>query len=287
MYYSYYFGNNDLTNESTNESTNEINYIKEFTKEISIYRPVGSKELSTVKNLVINEMSKIGLSVEIQSFTRVINNKTYSFSNLIGKNKNVYQSNYILLFAHIDSPQIEGCEASIDSATSIAIILELAKNLIKKNPNYPIMVLFVDGEEAIDGPWGNNNTLSGSKYFVKNYNLSEIKKAYLFDLIGGDCDKNPLSAFSNNPSSINDFKKLSEINKKYKKQIFLNPQNYISDKVIQDDHIPFVEKNVNLLHIIPYNFPFSHHSINDNYSNVNWNYIEIFYKVFYEFLDQN
>jgi glutaminyl-peptide cyclotransferase len=281
---------NDDKDDKTSSNLNQdpsITFIKDFTKEISVYRPVGSKELSTVKNLVINEMSKIGLSVEIQSFTRVINNKTYSFSNLIGKNKNVYQKNYILLFAHIDSPQIEGCEATIDSATSIAIILELAKNLIKKNPNYPIMVLFVDGEEAIDGPWGNNNTLSGSKYFVNNYNLSEIKKAYLFDLIGGDCDKNPLSAFSNNPSSINDFTKLSEINKKYNKQIFLNPQNYISDKVIQDDHIPFVEKNVNLLHIIPYNFPFSHHSINDNYSNVNWNYIEIFYKVFYEFLDQN
>jgi len=54
-----------------------ITFIKKFTKNISIYRPVGSKELNYVKKQITDEMKKIGLEIEIQSFTRKINNKDY------------------------------------------------------------------------------------------------------------------------------------------------------------------------------------------------------------------
>jgi hypothetical protein len=55
-----------------------ITFIKNFTKNISIYRPVGSNELNNVKKLIIDEMKKIGLDIEVQSFTRNINNKEYT-----------------------------------------------------------------------------------------------------------------------------------------------------------------------------------------------------------------
>jgi hypothetical protein len=109
-----------------------ITFIKNFTKDISVYRPVGSQELADVKTRIINEMTKIGLDIQIQSFTRKINNKDYSFSNLIGKNSNANEK-FILLGVHIDSPQIEGCESTIDAATGISIALELARRILSKN----------------------------------------------------------------------------------------------------------------------------------------------------------
>jgi hypothetical protein len=276
----------DIENSSNISEDSSITFIKNFTKEISIYRPNGSQELVFVKNKIINEMKKIGLKTEIQSFTRTINNKDYLFSNLIGKNINkLANKKFILLGVHIDSPQIKGCESTIDAATGISIILELARNIINKNPTYPIMLLFIDGEEALGGKWGKNNTLSGSRYFVNNYDLSNIEKVYIFDLIGGDFNKNKIAAFSNNPITYSDIIKLSNINKKYDNQIFINPSLYISDRSVQDDHVPFVEKNIYSLNLIPYKFPDSHHTLNDNYDNVNWKYVEIFYKIFYEFLD--
>jgi len=261
-----------------------ITFIKNFTKDISVYRPVGSKELINVKNKILKEMKKIGLETQIQSFTKTINNKEYSFSNLIGKNPYVNEK-FILLGVHVDSPQIEGCESTIDAATGVSIVLELARRILSKNPEYPIMLLFIDGEEAIDGSWNNNNSLIGSRYFVNNYDVSFIDKVYIFDLIGGDFNKNKIAAFSNNPVTFYDLEALAEINEKYDDKIFLNPSEYVSTMSIQDDHVPFLEKNVYALNLIPYKFPDSHHTLNDNYNNVNWKYVQTFYKIFFEFLN--
>jgi len=264
-------------------SDSPIDSIKTFTKNISIYRPVGSNELKNVKSKILNEMNNLNLKTTEQSFTRNIRNKDYQFSNLIGINSNA-KGPYILLGAHLDSPQIDGCESTIDAATSIAIILELAKNILKNNPNFPIMIVFVDGEEAIDGAWSDDNTLSGSKYFVNNFNLDLINKVYIFDLIGGDIE-NKIAAFSNNPVTFNDIKKLAEINSKYQYKIFINPDTFISSNNITDDHIPFKEKGKYSLNLIPYMFPKNHHKLEDNYENVNWKYVETFYNVFYNFLN--
>lgn len=267
-----------------NKIMKPIEYIKDKTKIMSVYRGVQTELLGFVKNYVIEQMKLLQLQVTEQHFTRNINNKDYKFSNIIGINPNA-KAPYILLGAHIDSPQIEGCESTIDAVTSISIILEITKKLLKKNPKLPIMLLFVDGEEAIDGSWKESNTLSGSSYFVNNYNLELIDKVYILDIIGGDISKNKIAAFENNPKSHDDVRKLYEINKKYNKLIFRNPDVFISDVIIIDDHVPFKNKNKYTLDIIPYQFPKSHHTLDDNYNNVNWEYVEIFHNVFYEFLE--
>jgi len=263
---------------------NPIESIKKFTKEISVYRPVGSKQLKDVKIKILNKMNQMNLKSSEQSFSRNIKNKKYDFSNLIGINPNA-KAPYILLGAHLDSPQIDGCESTIDACTSISIILELVKNILDKNPNFPIMILFVDGEEAIDGPWEHENTLSGSRYFVDNFDLKLIDKVYIFDLIGGDIENNKIAGFNNNPSTFNDIKKLYSINLKYKYNIFMNPDTFISTNGIIDDHVPFKEKDKYSLNLIPYTFPKNHHKLDDNYNNVNWDYVEVFYNIFYEFIN--
>jgi len=266
--------------------TDDINVplenIKNFTKEISIYRPVESENLQIVKKKIIKSLTDIGLTVSIQTFTRMINNKVYNFSNIIATNGNS-KAPYITLGCHIDAPQIPGIEATIDAATSISLMIELARNVINKNPDYPLMLLFLDGEEAIDGPWQYDNTLSGSRYFVNNFNLDKIDKLFIFDLIGGSFE-NKIAAFSNNPESHQDFQRLAKINTKYMNKIFLLPQEYIASNSINDDHVPFKEKDKYAMDLIPYKFPSSHHTIADNYDNVNWDYVDTFYKVFYEFL---
>lgn len=267
----------------TIETFTNIDYIKNFTKEISIYRPVGSSELETVKNKVLTEMKNIGLETKVQSFTKTINNKEYSFSNLIGVNPNATKKN-ILLGVHIDSPQNPKCECTTDAVTGISIALHLAKNLMLENKSYPIMLVFFDGEEAIDGPWTSSNSLSGSSYFVNNYDTNLIDKVYIFDLIGGDFNQNKIAAFSNNKSTASDLIKLAKINENFDQKIFQHPNEYTSDLAVQDDHVPFVNKNIYALNLIPYKFPNNHHTLNDNYENVNWKYVEIFYSVLFEFL---
>jgi Zn-dependent M28 family amino/carboxypeptidase len=268
---------NNIDNVIINENKLRYNLILLDDKYINqlTYHNIDNKTQINIKLLKSEHLEKL---------SNHIRNNKYNFSNLIGINSNA-KAPYVLLGAHIDSPQIDGCESTIDSVTGIVVILELAKNLLKINPNLPIIIVFVDGEEAIDGKWSTDNTLSGSNYFVNNYDLSLINKVYIFDLIGGDIEKNKLAAFSNNIQTYNDFEKLAKINLKYDKQIFLSPSTFVSTKGIVDDHVPFKEKGIYAMNLIPYDFPDSHHTLKDNYDNVNWEYVEIFYNVFYDFLN--
>lgn len=273
--------------ETFNNNLLDLNNIKRITKRVSINRPVGSTNLIDVKKFIINELNKLELNIEEQKFTKVIRGKEYNFSNIIAHNKNV-SDNYILLGCHIDGPQLN-IEAATDAASCVGLIIEIVKKLLINNKNYPIMIVFFDGEEAINGTWSDDNTLSGSTYFVDNFNKN-IKYLMIFDLIGGDINKNKIYSF--NTTEYNDMKQLSNINNslnsKYNKQIFVDPAVKISKVSIINDYTPFKNKypNIKGLNLIPPTFPANHHTINDNYNNLNWEYIDIFSNVIYEFLGQ-
>jgi hypothetical protein len=269
----------------------ELSFIKNITKNISIPRPVESKNLMKVKSYIKKIIKEIGLKITEQKFTKEINSNQIKMSNIIGIN-NKSKGPYILLGAHIDSNVITNplSKSAIDSASAIAIILQLCDKILESNPNFPIAIVFFDGEEAIDGKWTNDTTLSGSKYFVENFNLDLISKTYIFDLIGGDTDKNKISSFLPLPNTFDDINTMSKINKKLygpDDQIFQSTDEFIAKNMPEDDHLPFVEKNKWVCNLIPYKFPDQHHKINDTYDNVNWNYVNIFYNVMYKFLTEN
>jgi len=270
-------------NHTLDENQININNIKQTTKDISIYRPIESPNLFKVKKYIIDKLNELGLSTSLQSFKQTIQNKSYNFSNIISYNKNLSKK-YILLGAHIDSPNIEGSESAIDSASSIAIILELARCILNVDKDYPLLIVFFDGEEAIDGPWSSDNTLIGSTYFANNYDLSKIEIVYILDLIGGSIEDNKIFHYLENPNSFSIIKKLNKINQKYSKNIFVNPEIKSSNKIMEDDHIPFKNKGIKYINFIPPIYPNTHHTINDTFENLNWEYIELFSRVFLEYL---
>lgn len=259
-----------------------INNIKDITKSISIPRQIESNNLQLVKEIVLAKLRNLNLITEEQKFIQTVRNTSYNFSNIIAHNLKTSKK-FILLAAHIDSCQDDIFEGAIDSASSIAIILEIAKNLLNINPNYPLMIVFFDGEEPIKGELSNDNTLIGSKYFVNNYDISKIEQLYLLDLIGGSFE-NKFYAHKNNQISYEQIKKLADINTKYTDQLFISPSLDIKDIEIHDDHLPFKEKGIKYLHLIPSPFPKQHHKNIDTYENLNWEYIEIFTKVLFEYL---
>ena len=283
-----------LKKEQFSNNIINLDNIQKITKEISIIRPVNSYNLKNIKQIIINYLNKIpGFITEEQSFTQQINNNFYDFSNIISYNQNIKSNNQeIILAAHIDS--LDFMDGAIDSATSIALIIELTNKIINYNPYYPLKIVFFDGEEAIDGSWSLTNTLIGSKYYVNNISSNNIssnnkssnnKLVFILDLIGGSIEENKIFNFICNPKSIKINKKLFQINNKLypDKKIFIDPNVQISTKIIDDDHIPFSNANIPYIHLIPDKFPKQHHTIDDNYSNINWNYINIFSNVLLNF----
>jgi hypothetical protein len=285
------YKSNNSENFEHFESLIDLNFIKQFTKNNSLYRPVHSNNLEKVKLNVLNELNKIpNFVIKEQNFTRKIHDKVYNFSNIIG-NSTIFNDTkpYIILSAHIDGPSMNNCPASIDAITSISVIIEITKKLLQINNKYNIQVVFFDGEEAIDGPWEHDNTLSGSLYFVKNLkNLPS--QVFVFDLIGGDIEKNKLYGYSNNPKSHLLMSKLAWTNNELypeNKRIFVDPNESISYIIITDDAKPFYKAEIPVIDLIPPVFPTTHHTIKDNYDNVNWNYVEIYANVIFDYLNKN
>jgi len=55
---------------------------------------------------------------------------------------------------------------------------------------------------------------------------------------------------------------------------FKAPENTRLHQRIEDDHIPFLSRNVPVLHVIPVPFPSVWHTRRDDISNIDWNVVE-------------
>jgi len=176
------------------------------------------------------------------------------------------------------------CPAATDAITAIGVIIELTRLLLNQKPDYNLMVVFFDGEEAIDGKWSSKTTLSGSTHFVKT--LKHLpSQVYVFDLIGGSI-QDPFLACSNRPHSFPTMKDLAKINRAIypNTPLFIDPDEKTSDQKVQDDATPFAKQSIPVIDIIPSKFPKNHHTEKDTYENVNWTFVEIFANVIYNHL---
>lgn len=249
--------------------------IKSLTKYFSIKRKVGSKGHELVKKRIIEMCEKIGLDVFIQKFRK----ENDEFSNIICYTKYSKYSNTnknIVLGAHYDGYDDNGLYVT-DSCTSIALILYIAKTILEKNPSYPLVLVFFDGEELIykDKDWSKENSLIGSQFLAKSELLDKNSDIYIFDLIGSKTSKK-IPFYKKCEKTLEIYKNLYDIDVKDKKEIF---SGEISFSEIWDDHLPFLENGYNVIHLIPQPFPYHHHKVSDNLDNVDWEYLEYFYKV--------
>lgn len=257
---------------------NKNNCLKKITKLLGVKRKIGTNGHTFVKNKIIEICENIGLTVLVQKFKK----DNYDFSNIICYSKNSKNSKNIVLGAHYDGYDSDGVYIT-DSCTSIALILCLAKTILEKDPNYPLVLAFFDGEERIyndknkdkDNKWSKDNSLIGSQRLAESELLDKNSDIYIFDLIGSKSSK-IIPFYKKCEKSIEIYKNLYDIDLKYNKQIF---SGEISYKNIWDDHLPFIEKGYRVLHLIPDPFPTTHHTLEDNLENVDWDYLEYFYHV--------
>ncbi|CCH58795.1 hypothetical protein TBLA_0A10160 [Henningerozyma blattae CBS 6284] len=227
-------------------------------------------------------------NVEIDSFVE----KNHTFTNLAFTLGGA-ASQYIVLAAHYDSKiEPEGFIGGIDSATPCAILMYISKfmdhfylnsssnidaNLANKDIG--LKIVFFDGEEALK-QWGPNDSIYGSKHLAKRWiNNGVMEKVSLFVLLDllGSADKSIIPSYFSSTNSnyrlLNDIE--NEFNsqfKSYNNTKYFNPQELrfqnFNRIVIEDDHIPFVENDVNVLHLIPVPFPKVWHTIDDNFHNL-------------------
>ncbi|KAL3232309.1 Uncharacterized protein RNJ44_04225 [Nakaseomyces bracarensis] len=211
---------------------------------------------------------------------------------------------YIVLAAHYDtliSPK--GFVGAMDSAASCSILLYIARFLQHAQRNdqylmYPIIrdadkgikILFFDGEEALV-KWTDDDSIYGARHLASKWDSTgqnkDISLLALMDLIGAS-DELPIPSYFKNSHVY--YKMLNEIENSYmdlarkgqrrpltstnnnglKKSLDVHNLMYhqYNRNFMGDDHVPFYERNVPILHLIPSKFPATWHTIDDDYNHL-------------------
>jgi len=124
---------------------------------------IGSKNHSVVRNYLIDELEKLGLTVQTQKGFSLSNMSTLTIpENIIARIEGTDETGKaLLLLSHYDSAVHSSYGAS-DAASGVATILETLRafKVKGKNPKNDIIILFSDAEEV---------GLNGAKLFAKKH----------------------------------------------------------------------------------------------------------------------
>lgn len=192
--------------------------------------------------------------------------------------------------------------------------LPILKRLLE-GKNLGLMLIFFDGEEAFVN-WSAEDSIYGSRHLAKKWELTKYKnvreidrivslnwyiefvEAYnifsqnvliLLDLIGASNAR--FTCTFRDTCVLN--QRLNEIESKLKntaslKTFFNAPANIFLKSFkrsgVADDHVPFLERSVPILHLIPQSFPSTWHTNNDDEQNVDQNAVLNFNRIMRVFL---
>ncbi|XP_043072445.1 glutaminyl-peptide cyclotransferase-like a [Puntigrus tetrazona] len=260
-----------------------------------IERVPGTAGSQTIRQHISSQLGSLsaGWTLEENSFVSSTPNGKVTFTNVLAV-LDPSAPRRLLLACHHDSkilpadpknPKRVFVGAS-DSAIPCAMILELAtaldtqlKALKLQRSAVTLQLVFFDGEEAFE-EWTETDSLYGSRHLAelmartphlsgstKTTLLQAVDLLVLLDLLGGP---EPLivNHFDN---TARWFDRLIAAEKRLHKQGLLishpSEQSYFRKDFylgpVQDDHIPFLNRGVPVLHLIPTPFPVFWHTLDD------------------------
>ncbi|XP_055912910.1 glutaminyl-peptide cyclotransferase [Eupeodes corollae] len=309
------FSNAQSTNSFQQNYNDDNPHLNEVLSQILVPRVVGSPGHTAVREFIAKEMQSLGFNIETDKFTSnvpIFGNLT--FYNLIAT-YNPDADAFLTLACHYDSKyfkDIPNFLGAIDSAVPCAIMINVAKTLspylsknIKGRKDIGLMLIFFDGEEAFLD-WNDQDSVYGSRHLARKLsestsmlrsnqvtrNIDKIEVLVLLDLIGAANSK--FYNFYPNTQSLHS--SLSAIEHSLNKQKQLEGHNLMfmrkyASGYVDDDHRPFLQQNVPILHVISTPFPKQWHTADDNAENLHWPSIRNFNKILrvfvYEYLNRH
>jgi glutaminyl-peptide cyclotransferase len=228
----------------------------------------------------------------------------------------------VILAAHWDSklfPAADNFVGACDSAVPVVLILRLMRHLSSTAaavtaatsssssplpaciPQLPrVTVMLFDGEEAYQ-EWTSSDSIYGARHLAARWaeeqpaRLAAVKAFVLLDLLGPAAPTFH-NFFPNATGSL--YAKLQEIETAQRSRgarKTLSPATFFANEPrgfnngrggsVEDDHIPWMQRGVPVLHMIPYPFPGVWHKPTDNFRAVDFSSTTVdLYNLFAEFL---
>lgn len=287
-------------------SLSNLQHFNEVLDRILVPRVVGSAGHENVKNYLLDSMTNLGWHVETDDFT----DKTpifgdLKFSNVIAT-LNPAAERFVILACHYDSKYFPNQEflGATDSAVPCAMMINLAHVMkpyldsVRSKIDVSLKFVFFDGEEAFQ-TWSATDSIYGARHLAQKWEnegfLNRIDMLVLLDLLGAP-DPVFYSFFKetepwyiqllkaeeklDSAHSLERYTHSGSLNKV--SQRYFQPNSIGS--FIEDDHVPFMRRNVPILHLIPTPFPEVWHKITDDRKAIDLTTVENLNKIFRVFI---
>ncbi|XP_061073091.1 glutaminyl-peptide cyclotransferase-like a [Conger conger] len=283
---------------------------------ILVERLPGTPGSKAVRQHITSQLGSLsaGWSVEEDSFPAPTPRGRVSFTNVLAV-LDPGAPRRLLLACHYDSkalppppddPQRVFLGAS-DSAVPCALMLELVtaldpqlRALRQQKSPVTLQLVFFDGEEAFE-EWTAMDSLYGSRHLAElmahtphppgsphNTLLQAVDLFVLLDLIGG-ADPLFVNHFDNTArwfdrliATEKRLHKLGLLSSHPSEQSYFRKDFYLGP--VQDDHMPFLQRGVPVLHIITTPFPSFWHTLDDTEENMHPPTVENLAKILAVFL---
>ncbi|CAM0136304.1 unnamed protein product [Umbelopsis sp. WA50703] len=266
-----------------------------YLQPLLVPRVSGTENNIQVRNFIMDHFKSLSWQVEEDKFEAETPLGVKEFSNVI-VTKNPHHLSRLVLAAHYDSKYFENFEfiGATDSSVPCAILMDVAATLnpyLDNGSDTALQIIFFDGEEAFV-EWNSQDSIYGAKHLAAKWEkeavpnrrhhtmkhstmLDTIEVMVLLDLLGTPNMK-VYNYFRSTSWLFNHMSNLEERLVSSDNWLLggdeLNPPDMTFDTAdtsmfhgqIEDDHIPFVRRGVNVFHIIPIPFPHVWHNIHDN-----------------------
>ena len=223
-------------------------------------RPSGSKELEACRQYIESQLKAASITYREQAFDAMTPAGVIHMTNVIGTIPGK-RPERIALATHYDTKRFSEFTfvGASDSASSTAVVLELARVLKNRQNEFTIELLFLDGEEAVNTEWRDPDNTYGSRHYVQAAqqagSLAGLKALVLLDMVGDrDLDIRP---DSNSAPWLNAIVWSSAARLGYSSTFV--PQGF----TVEDDHLPFVQAGIPSIDIIDLDYPQWHTAEDD------------------------
>ncbi|KAJ2262836.1 hypothetical protein GGI01_001238 [Coemansia sp. RSA 376] len=256
---------------------------------VLVPRQIGSPGYIATQNLIVDIMSSLDYVISWDNFTATTPVGKVPMANIIAT-KNPAAAKRLVLAAHYESKVLEGGEfvGATDSAVPVGLMLDVAKGLADKieqdRDDISLQFIFFDGEEAYE-EWTDKDSIYGSKHLAGLWEhnpdsatvaalsgatkhkpeLDRVELMVLLDLIGAT--NTSFIALELPTGDL--FTQLSKLENRLHKAGHMS-RTYLNTRVpagagrVEDDHVPFVERNFPVLHLISVPFPKVWHTMQDD-----------------------
>lgn len=261
-------------------------------------RTPGSKESLKVQNFIKRFYRGMGAPWQLEEDSFEANGRR--FKNLVFTLGEA--SHYVTIAAHYDSKVApEGFVGASDSAASCAILLYASRFLDRlydedaalleprlRGTGIGFKIVFFDGEEALQ-QWSADDSLYGSRrlagQWARSGALDHIELFVLLDLLGSE--PQPIPSYFRETHWY--YERLASLEAAYTPhELQLDTQDHrflqANGVTIEDDHVPFYEAGVAVLHLVPWPFPSVWHTLEDDYDHLQQGQVDKWAVLLSEFL---